>query len=894
VTADSRAALAAALTGRYTIERELGRGGMATVYLAKDLRHDRPVALKVLHPHLAASLGPERFEREIKLAARLQHPHICGVLDSGELNAGADGTPVVLWFTMPYVEGESLRQRLDRVHQIPAEEAIRLTLQAADALEYAHQHGVVHRDIKPENILLTGNHALVADFGVAKVLHGAGDQTSAGTSGSHSITGTGMAIGTPQYMSPEQASGSRELDARTDIYSLGSVLYEMLAGEPPFTGATIQAILAKRLATDPIPLNVVRPDLPPKLTKVLARAMHRTPSERYQSAAAFGRDLDQAMRPITATVPAAGKQGAAPWHRRAVAVFGLGLLVGLGVLFAWRRSHVDEAPTAGGPKRLAVLPFDNQGAREDEYFADGITDEIRGKLATLPGLQVTASRSAATYKGSSKTMEQIAGELGVNYLLVGKIRWEKTTGGTSRVRVSPELIDVAKGATQWQQPFDASITDVFQVQADIAGKVAAALNVALSEGQQAQLGARPTQNLAAYDAYLRGNEIAAGFSATSAVDIRRALGQYERAVALDSTFTLAWANLSRALSRIAFLGTARGDERARSKAAAERSLALAPQLGTARLALGEYYYNVRNDWRTSLEQYTTARELSPQDPDILVSLSRSLESAGRWDDAVTALKQAQTVDPRSISPARSLAIALLWMRRYPEALEAAQRAVALSPQHPAPRETQAMVYLAQGDLPGAQKIIRNAAAEIDPTAMVIYVAQYWDLYWALDDDQQRLALRLPLGSFDEDVFGRAMVLAELYDLRGEPDRARAYADTAVTEADLRLKSAPDDPYLRIQKAVALAYWGHKIDAVQEAEGALRLQRSEGDGYSGPYNEHLAARVYVRAGQPDKALAILERLLKIPYYLSPAWLRIDPEWKPLHGNPRFQKLLAGTT
>jgi TolB-like protein/Tfp pilus assembly protein PilF len=888
--ADLQAQLQSGLSGRYALERELGRGGMATVYLARDLRHDRPVALKVLHPELAATLGPERFEREIKLAARLQHPHILTVLDSGEVHPERSEGPPRLWFTMPFIEGESLRQRLDRVHQIPAEEAVRLTLEAADALEYAHQRGVIHRDIKPENILLTGSHALVADFGVAKALHGAGSQVTAAASGHHSITGTGVAIGTPAYMSPEQATGSRELDARTDIYSLGSVLYEMLAGEPPFTGPTVQAIIAKRLATDPTPLDVVRPDLPPKLAKVVARAMHRTPAERYQSAAAFARDLDQAMRPASGAMTAAARAGGAPWYRRAAAIFLLGLVVGLGVLFAWRRSRGDEQPAAGGPKRLAVLPFDNQGSRDDDYFADGITDEIRGKLATLPGLQVTASRSAASYKGTSKTMQQIASELGVNYLLVGKIRWEKIPGAQSRVRVSPELIDVAKGATQWQQPFDASITDVFQVQADIAGKVAAALNVALSEGQQAQLGARPTENLAAYDAYLRGNEIAGGFAQTPAVDIRRALGQYERAVALDSTFALAWANLSRALSRITFLGTARGDERTRAKTAAERSLALAPQLGAAHLALGEYYYNVRSDWRASLEQYSAASKLSPQDPDVLVSLSRSLESAGRWEEAVTALKHAQTVDPRSVSPARALAIALLWMRRYPEALEAAQRAVTLSPQHPAPRETQAMVYLAQGDLPGAQKIIRQAVAEVDPTAIVIYMAQYWDLYWALDDEQQQLALRLPLVSFDEDVFGRAIVLAELYDLRGDPARARAFADTAVAEAARRIKSAPDDPYLRIQNALALAYLGRKPEAVKEAERAIASQSSAEDGYSGPYNEHLAARVYLRTGQPEKALAILEHLLKIPYYLSPAWLRIDPEWKPLHGNPRFAKLV----
>ena len=283
--------------------------------------------------------------------------------------------------------------------------------------------------------------------------------------------------------------------------------------------------------------------------------------------------------------------------------------------------------------------------------------------------------------------------------------------------------------------------------------------------------------------------------------------------------------------------------------------------------------------------------MAPRDPDILVSLSRSLESAGRWDEAVTALEQAQAVDPRSTAQAGALSVALLWMRRYPEALEATRRSMALSPQDPASRENQAMVYLAQGDLPGAQKVIRQAVAEIDPTTVVIYLAQFWDLYWALDEERQNLALRLPLGSYDDDVFGRAMVLTELHDLRGDPARSRAYADTAVAEADVRLKGAPDDPYLRIERAIALAYLGRKDESVKEAEFALRGQNSSTDGYSGPYNEHLAARVYMRAGQPDKAIDILEHLVKIPYFLTPSWLRIDPEWKPLRGNPRFQKLLA---
>ena len=479
--ADLRAQIQEGLSGSYALERELGRGGMATVFLARDLKHDRPVALKVLHPELSASMGPERFQREIRLAARLQHPHILTVLDSGTVGQAGSGAER-LWFTMPFVEGESLRERIRRERQLPVEDAVRIAREAAQALQYAHEQGIIHRDIKPENLLLTRDgNTLVADFGIARALGAAGDDR---------LTETGLAVGTPAYMSPEQAAGDKGLDARTDVYSLAAVLYEMLAGQPPYVGATTQALMVKRLTEPPPSIRAVRPNVSEGMDLAIRKALAPVPADRFGSAAELARALAPTATTAAATaaptVTAAARQVPSPAatrpHRpRSAAILALGFLLGLGVLFGWLRRHGSAPDDAGGVKRLAVLPFDNLGSAEDEYFADGVTDEIRGKLAGVEGLQVTASRSAAEYKKSTKDLATIARELGVDYLLVGKVRWEKGEPGKSRVRVSPELIQVATGSTEWQQPFEASLTDVFKVQADVAGQVAQALDIALRQ-----------------------------------------------------------------------------------------------------------------------------------------------------------------------------------------------------------------------------------------------------------------------------------------------------------------------------------------------------------------------------------------------------------------------------
>jgi eukaryotic-like serine/threonine-protein kinase len=866
--------LSAALADRYRVERELGRGGMATVFLATDLRHKRQVALKVLHPELGVTVGVDRFHREIETAASLQHPHILTVHDSGDA-AGH------LWFTMPFVEGESLRERLRRERQLPVEDALRIASEAAQALQYAHEHGVIHRDIKPENLLLTPDgNTLVADFGIARGI----------TGDSERLTSTGLIVGTPAYMSPEQGVGDRQLDARSDIYSLGSVLYEMLAGEPPFTGVTVQAVIAKRL-TQPAPsVRHTRPSVPDHVDQALQRALTPLAVDRFSSAAEFARALRE---PADQTSPRrqgggsllAGKRPRVPM---AISALALGILIGLGALFAWRRSHSGSAD-APGAKVLAVLPFENLGDSAQDYFADGVADEVRGKLSHLAGVAVIARASSNEYRRTSKSPQQIARELGADYLLTATVRWDQHQDGTSRVRVSPELVRVEPGAAprmKWQQGFDAALTDVFQVQAEISGQVAQALNLALGDSAKQNLAAKPTQSLPAYDAFLRGEAAFRG----NPPNFRQAMTAYEQAVALDSTFVEAWAQLAEAQGKL-YLNkpTPAGAEAVRRSA--ERALAVAPTRAEGHEALAAYYGLVVGDNVRALTEDSIASALAPGNATLLGYVGQDEFILGRWEEARKHLEQAVRLDPHSRAPARGLSVVLLYTHRYSEAEQVLDQALELAPANLEVRYQRVQVALGQGDLAGAQAVLRGLPSEVDPAALVTAAADN-GLVWVLDQAQQQLLLRLRPSAFDDDRISWGLALAQIHALQGDTAKARVYADSARLAIQDQLVEAPDNAVRHALLGLALAYAGRRAEAIRAGQRAVALMPTAKDAYLAPGLQHLLVRICLLVGESEKALDQLERLLKIPYLLTPGWLKIDPNFAPLRGNPRFQRLVKG--
>ncbi len=563
------ARLQAVLGDRYTVERPLGAGGMAVVYLAQDLRHRRHVALKMLRPDLSASLAASRFVREIEIAASLTHPHILPLHESGV----EDG---VFFYVMPYVAGGSLRHRLLREGQLPLEAAITLACETADALACAHEHGVVHRDVKPENILLEEGHAVVTDFGIARAISAAGDEP---------ITEAGLAIGTPEYMSPEQASGDTVIDGRADQYALGCVLYEMLAGQPPFMGRQARAVLARHVMDAIPPLVTVRPGVPAHVTRAVTTALAKAPADRFATLRAFAEALVTPMQ--------------------------------------------DDAITA-----VAVLPFVNlSGDAENDYLGDGIAEEIINALSKIVGLRVASRTSAFAFKAKHEDIRAIGEMLNVYAVLEGSVR----KAGT-RLRIAAQLVKVADGYQLWSERYDRGMVDVFAIQDEIAASIARSLRVMLRDDERRAVTKAPTAEVKAYDFYLRGLQF---FHQRRKKGFIFARQMFKRAIRVDARYARAYAGIADCCSFLVHLyrDAHRRRNLEQADAASRKALELDPSLPEAHAARGFVLWLMGRD-REAERAFRRAIELEPQQFEARYVWARACYQQGRLVEAARLFEEA--------------------------------------------------------------------------------------------------------------------------------------------------------------------------------------------------------------------------------------------------------------
>jgi TolB-like protein/Flp pilus assembly protein TadD/predicted Ser/Thr protein kinase len=890
----------------YKILEKLGEGGMGVVYKAEDTKLRRTVALKFLAPQ---TLGGEedraRFIHEAQAAASLSHPNICTVHEIDE----AEGQSFI---SMEYVEGSSLKDKVG-TGPLKLDEAVDLAIQIAEGLQEAHEKGIVHRDVKPANVMVTAKgQAKIMDFGLAKSARGV------------AVTQTGTTLGTIAYMSPEQTRGEA-VDGRTDIWSLGAILYEMVTGLRPFKGDYEPAVVYSIQSEEPEPPTSIRTGVPMELERVINRCLEKKAGERYQTAADLASDLRRAQRRMAgpgvespvlsdragegrtartdlvgAGEPPRSPSTTPPRRPRtwlvviAVLVLGAIALIVFRPYFATPRKEGPEE-AGGGPsaerKMLVVLPFENLGPPERTYFADGITEEITSRLASVKALGVISRTTATQYDRAGKTLTEIGRDLGVDYVLEGTVRWDGTVAGGSRVRVTPQLIRASDDTHLWSDVYERKLEDIFSVQSDIAEKVVSQLGITLLEPERGAIRETPTDNLEAYNAYLRGMEHAASLDWLRE-DIDLAEQMFERALELDPKFALAAAELSINHSRMYWAGYDPSDARlAKARAAAERALEIQPALPEGHLAMGYYYYWGHLQYENALREFAIAGEGLPNDARIIEAIAYVKRRQGHFEEAANLLKKVLELSPRDANVASSIGDTYQTLRKYAQAEKYFERSVSIAPdQAMAYAYKAANMWLWKGDLRAARDALEKMPV-IDE--VVSFLA--WHEQELLERDYDGALERVSKwhGDTKELVFfylPPPLPAARIYDFMGKPELARAMYDSSRALSEELLESGFDDHSVHVCLGLAYAGLGRKEDAVREGRKAVELLSISMDAAGGTYPIFSLAETYVMVGDYDEAIDELEHLLSIPSQVSVPLLRLEPRWDPLRDQPRFQRLL----
>jgi non-specific serine/threonine protein kinase len=868
----------------YRILEELGSGGMGVVYKAEDTKLKRTVALKFLPPELTRDKAAKtRFIHEAQAASALQHHNICTIHEIDETKDGR------LFICMDCYEGETLKEKIAK-GPLPVKEALGIAMQIAEGLSEAHRAGMVHRDVKPANVMLTRSGvAKILDFGLAKL------------AGMTKVTKMGTTVGTVAYMSPEQARGE-EVDPRSDVWSLGVILYEMLAGGAPFKGDHEAAVLYGIINTAPEPLEKYRRDIPEEFRRVVDKALQKDPSSRYDSAAAMVDDLAKLTgeRPLGVRTSPKHRHG----YRRVLLMISMSLgVVITGAVLLVRGLSNDSGQSTAQRRMIAVLPFENLGAPEDEYFANGTTDAITARLAGVRGLGVISRQSAIQYKKTTKSIKQIGGELGVDYILEGTVQRERPSDPTSRVRVIPQLVRVSDDTHVWADTYDEDMTEVFRVQSAIAERVATQLDVALLEPERRAIEKKPTENLAAYEDYLHAMDYF--HRQGNVTDCELSVQLFERAVSQDPQFAEAWAGLAIAYHSL-YWAFDRPGALTQETVAANRAEELAPDLPETHLALGYVAYAHR-EFDQALRHFEMAHHLRPSG-DTAQAIGNTLRRLGKWQDALEHFEDAHRLIPRTCS--------LYWdglgytntcLRRFDDAEQNLNQGISLAPQLPDGYTGKTHVLLARnGDVDAARQVLLEMSRRANPAdAAESELSQEF-----LRRTEFRLFPKIYTEAFDAFESGpieryratqpaiiAAVHLAQALLIEAREGRRSASAryDSALVHYERIIRSNPQSAYVcYYHSALALAYagLGRCEEAISEGKVAARMMPISRDAVVGHERVMDLAEIYMICGKYEAAIDQIETLLSVPSYISVGVLRIDPIWDPIRTHPRFRRLLEG--
>ena len=873
--------------GQFRIEQELGRGAMGVVYLAHDTKLDRPVAIKSLPAELMENTTARtRFGREGRVLASLNHPNIATIYE--ELQE-AEG---VGYLVLEYVPGQTLAERIAGARLKP-QEALSIAQQIAEAVAAAHEHEVIHRDLKPGNIKITPEGRIkVLDFGLGKAFGGeAVDQQS-------TVTEPGRVIGTPAYMCPEQARGL-ETDERCDIWSFGCVLYEMLTGKVPFEGETVSDTLAGILDREP-DWHALPQATPANIKVLLRHCLEKDSRRRLHDIADAAIEINE-----TLSLPAAAPPVTTPSifltphiavkarSRRIAMVIAATIIIVLSAIAARFIPRLLTGP-ASEAIRLVVLPFENLGIEEDEYFADGMTDEITTRLAGIHGLGVISRQSAIQYKNKGIGPPQIAKELNIDYILEGTVQCERPSDPNSQVRIWCQLIKASDDTLVWSDVYDDDMREIFRLYSDVAEKMAQELDITLLEPERRALASKPTENTEAWDYYLRGNDYRHRSLLKS--DCEFAIEMYAKAVGLDSKFALAHAQLSRCHAMMYWHYYDHTLERLEmAKNAVDIALQLEPDLPEAHLALGHYHYHCQSDWGGALHEFGIARKSLPNDSDLLSFVGFVQRRQGKFEEALDNIKRASELDPLSDNITISLGETFTYMRNYPEAMRCFDRAISLAPDVARPYGYKASLYLLwEGKTEKARAVVEKAlkTSRSPEESTIVNLLIDLDVY---EGNYQRALKQLSLKSEDiesQDSFiPWAMRCASIYGYMNN-DLAKKYYDEGRNILEAKRQQQPDDARFHSSLGIAYAGLGLKEDAIREGNLGVDLLPLSKDAIRGLSRVGDLARIYVMVGEFDSAIKQIEILLSQPSELSIPLLRLDPAWAPLGDHPRFKKLLEG--